>query len=555
MQHTQFRAWPAAVAGLVVAAVLAACGGGGDATTPTTSGATEAALSSGSISAFGSVYVNGRRYTTGNARVIDDDTGAVSTASAAALEVGMVVDVKPASTGSTDAAELHLHPLARGIVDASDSTAGTLTVMGQTVQLTAATNYSDHRACVTATTNPCTAIASQDELTATTGTGSGATAGSYVGVHGYLFDDGSGSGNAQIIATLVSVRDVPTPSVPYAYKAEGVVSAAAGTTLTIGGLTVDLASATCRSGGTTVACSDAFAAGSIVSVGAAAQPALPAAALTAGFARAVTKIGTESAGATVELEGGVASVSGTTFVMRGLTVDGTALATMPAVGDVVRVVGTVATGGQSITATELTVLRAASSRAYGLEGDVAAVIAGTTADTYTVTVLGQSITVNANTRLADRQSRSWSRTDPTANPFNIGTFATYFAASSSQHVLVKARTDAGGNLVSQSFTILPASTVATIAGPVDAAPAPVNSSATGTPSTFSVHGVAVSADPAAIFQGRYGRNAGSVTITAGEVVVVRGSFASGTLTVGATANRSNAVIDLGVLSRRDQCGL
>ena len=549
MQQRKFKAWPAALAGLVVAAVVAACGGGGDSTTP--SGATEAALSSGSISAFGSVYVNGRRYTTGNARVIDDDTGAVSTASAAALEVGMVVDVKPASTGSSDAAELHLHPLARGIVDASDSTAGTLTVMGQSVQLTAATNYSDHRACVTATTSACTAIASQDELSAT----SGATAGSYVSVHGYLFDDGSGSGNAQIIATLVSVRDVPTSSVPYAYKAEGVVRTASGTTLTIGGLTVDLASATCRSGGTTVTCSDAFAAGSIVSVGAAAQPALPATTLTAGFARAVTKIGTESAGATVELEGGVASVSGTTFVMRGLTVDGAALATMPAVGDVVRVVGTVATGGQSITATELTVLRAASSRAYGLEGDVAAVIAGSDASTFTVTVLGQSITVNTSTRLADRQTRSWSRTDPTTNPFNITTFQTYLTASASQHVLVKARTDAGGNLIAQSFTILPAATVATIAGPVDAAPAPVNSTATRTPSTFSVHGVAVSADPAAIFQGRYGRGAGSVTIAAGEVVVVRGSFASGTVTVGATASRSNAVIDLGVLSRRDQCGL
>jgi hypothetical protein len=53
-----------------------------------------------------------------------------------------------------------------------------------------------------------------------------------------------------------------------------------------------------------------------------------------------------------------------------------------------------------------------------------------------------------------------------------------------------------------SVTIVPASTAAAVAGVVDAAPAPANSAAAGTPTTFSIHGIAVSADPAAIITKR-----------------------------------------------------
>jgi hypothetical protein len=69
--------------------------------------------------------------------VIDDDA-ATSTASSVGLEVGMVVDVKAAaasSFASPVAAELHVHPMLRGPIDAIDVTANTVSVLGQVVQL------------------------------------------------------------------------------------------------------------------------------------------------------------------------------------------------------------------------------------------------------------------------------------------------------------------------------------------------------------------------------------------------------------------------------------
>jgi hypothetical protein len=83
---------------------------------------------------------------------------------------------------------------------------------------------------------------------------------------------------------------------------------------------------------------------------------------------------------------------------------------------------------------------------------------------------------------------------------------------------------------------------------VDATPAPVISSATGTPTTFSLHGLAVSADPAAIVMKRVTLTA--PPLAAGDFVLVRGTFAGGTLTVAAPTgpvkpSASNIVIDFG----------
>jgi hypothetical protein len=162
MNHAKTLAlWSSVLAALVIAA----CGGGGGSSGSApagtgVSGATAGAMSSGTISAFGSVFVNGHEFATGTATLVDDDDDSRST-DMSRLEVGMSVDVKASSRSrrdAPDAAEIHLHPLARGNIDAADSTASTLTVLGQTVQLTASTNYSDHRACVTAATTPCTAV-------------------------------------------------------------------------------------------------------------------------------------------------------------------------------------------------------------------------------------------------------------------------------------------------------------------------------------------------------------------------------------------------------------
>ena len=554
--------------GLAVAAVafslalLASCGGGGgiQGGTATISGASPGAISSGTITAFGSVFVNGHEFDTTSATVVDDDTNTSSTGTAG-LEVGTVVDVKAASDSDEArpvAAELHVHPLARGYVDASSSSASTITVMGQTVELSSATVFSDHRSCTSAAVSPCTPITNQGGLTATSGSGASAMPGNYVVVHGFLF--GSASGAANIEATLVSVHDAPGASASGAvFKVEGVVVAASGAQVTIGGLTVDLSAGTCYAEGSAKPCAGLFSAGQVVAAFSKAQPALPVTMLTADVARLRAKVVVETAGATVELEGKVASVtlSPASFVVRGITVDATSLpmgTTLPAVGDHVEVVGTVASTGQSIVATSLRIERKAANATYGFEGDAGSVGTGSAANTFTVMVLGQTVTVDANTRLADRSIGDWDKKDPGANPFNINTFQTYLAASTSKHLRVKAWADAAGNLTALGLVIMPASTDAAVAGVVDASPPPVNSATTGTPTTFSIHGVQVSADPAAIRKPTAMSGMGAATIAPGDWVVALGTYGGSTLTVTPTLSSNNGVIDFGAPREDDTEG-
>ena len=533
-----------------LALALAACGGGGGSST--TSGGTSnpsgasTSSSSGAITAFGSVFVNGHEYATGGAQVVDDDTG-ITDARVSALEVGQVVDVDPASNSTTAtpvARLLHVHPLVRGDVDAWDGTANTLTVMGQVVRLDSATLFSDHRACANATANACTPISDASGLTPT----AGGTPGSYVSIDGYLFS--STSGNANIVATLVSVHDTPASATGALYKVEGVVTAlSSAPTVTIGGLQVNLAGATCRAQGQATACAGAFAVGDIVSAFSTTAPGLPATSFAASVALKRNHLPVQTVGATVEFDGAVSSftaAAGSTaasFVVRGVDVTTAALAagtSLPAEGDLVSVVGTVSSDGLSVAASAIRILHAARSVSYGFAGDVSAVAAGTAANTFTATVLGEPIVVSAQTRLADHSARQWFNLDPQANPFNISTFRTYLAASASQHVLVSAAKDSNGVLQALSATLVPASTVSEVAGPVDASPAPVAGTSM-TPATFSIDGLPVSAASSAI---RFARHSGS-TIAAGDEILASGTFAAGTLTVGATLSFSNFVADGG----------
>ena len=534
-----------------LAAGLAACGGGGASTAASTTTATPVAAaaagttSSGVITAFGSVFVGGHEFGTLGTSFIDDDTGKATPP--AGLEVGMVVDVKPAagsSAAAPQAGELHIHPLARGYVDALDATAGTLTVMGQLVQLTSSTNFSDHRACVSATPATCTAVSTPGALASTSGP---ASPGNYVTVHGYLFSTASGAAN--IVATLVSVSDLPAsasaiPPTGVNFKAEGVATVGTGS-LAIGGLSADLSKAVCRVTGVVSPCASAFSSAQVVSVGAAAAPALPVKTLVADFARLASKTAVDVSGSAMEVEGVVSSPSSSGFVLRGVTIVTTALtSTPPQAGDVVRVLGTMDASGQSVTASSVVILHAASSVKLGLEGDATAVTAGTTT-TYTLSVLGQTITVNAQTRLMDMSVKGWDqKSDPASNPFNINTFATYLATTGmSQHVIVKAETDSGGNLVANSLAIVPVSSQTGVSGLVDTTV--VNSNLTGTPSTLTVHGIAISVDPAAVLvQGP--KPASYPVIAAGDQVVALGTWNANTLTVAATVSRSNQLFDAGV---------
>ena len=550
-------------------AALAACGGGGGSsgdtsmssstpTTPTTTngggasitGASPGATSSGAITAFGSVFVNGHEFDIHAASVIDDDTG-MSTMSTAGLEVGQILDVKAASTSSDSAPvaqALHLHPLVRGYVDASANS--TLTVMGQTIQVSSTTVFSDHRACVSASTSPCTAISGLTGLSTTSGSGASATPGTYVSVDGYLFN--SGSGNVNVVASLVAVFDAPTSqNYVAAFKAEGPISALGTGTLSIGGLTVNLGSATCYAAGAQASCTTAFALGQVVSAIAATSPSLPATTLTAQDVLLRDHLPVTTAGASVELEGAVSAVNGTSFTVRGVSIDGSALpagTSLPVVGDIVRIDGTVASSGTSVTATTLQILRAAKNASYAFEADLGSVVAGMAANTYTITLMGQAITVNAQTVLMDIASHNWFTSQQASAAFNIGNFQTYLDASASQHLIVRTAADASGNLQALSVTIVKASSVDGVGGIVDASPAPVNSTTTGTPSTFSIHGVPVSVDPNSFLS--FWHNSMS-TVSAGDQVIAVGSYANGTLTVTAPASRNNFAIDNGVPRQGD----
>ena len=127
--------------------LVAACGGGGDAgsgpTNPPIVGIDGGGFSSGTITGFGSVIVNGVRFTTTSASItIDGRSGASETE----LKVGQVVEVRGRfdSNGTTGTANtITFNDSTEGPVSAVDTVAGTLVVLGQTVRVNGATVFDD----------------------------------------------------------------------------------------------------------------------------------------------------------------------------------------------------------------------------------------------------------------------------------------------------------------------------------------------------------------------------------------------------------------------------
>ncbi len=146
-------AWQAATALLVAAALtlgVVACGGGGGggggvevAATPAAA-VTPTAFTQGTITGFGSIMVNGVRFDDSTATVTDD-AGTARTAQS--LRLGMRVEVDHAnvdtSAGTARAAAVRYGSLVLGPVAAVDSAANSLTVLGQVVDVTTSTVFSD----------------------------------------------------------------------------------------------------------------------------------------------------------------------------------------------------------------------------------------------------------------------------------------------------------------------------------------------------------------------------------------------------------------------------
>lgn len=124
------------------ALMLSACGGGGGTTSSASTGTTTAAaVYAGPISGFGSVVVNGVRFSSVGASLRDDDGQTVNLSQ---LKLGMTVRVNgdvDDSTGQGTASQLEVVHGTRGILTAVNTSTGTLTLLGQTVSTNAATVY------------------------------------------------------------------------------------------------------------------------------------------------------------------------------------------------------------------------------------------------------------------------------------------------------------------------------------------------------------------------------------------------------------------------------
>ena len=125
---------------LAAAAALVACGGGSGMSSTIPTG-TAQVMATGTITGFGSIYVNGVRFKTTSATIRKN--GQVVAQSA--LKVGEIARIKGsknASDGTGNADSVDVEENVVGPIATIDTTHNTLTVLGQTVTIDAGTSFS-----------------------------------------------------------------------------------------------------------------------------------------------------------------------------------------------------------------------------------------------------------------------------------------------------------------------------------------------------------------------------------------------------------------------------
>lgn len=193
---------------LASALLVSACGGGGGGGSSSSTSTSGPAVFSGTVSGFGSVIVNGTRFSSVGATLRDDDGNSVNLDQ---LHIGMTVDVSGTSDDATEtgsASVLEVEHGIRGQVTAKDAGLGTITVLNQTIKI-----------------DTTTAFQGVPNLAAL-------TVGDTVEVYGSAQADGT------LLATLIEVKGLTALSVI------GPVSNVTATTFDIGTLTVNFSSAT-----------------------------------------------------------------------------------------------------------------------------------------------------------------------------------------------------------------------------------------------------------------------------------------------------------------------
>ncbi|ABD68962.1 hypothetical protein Rfer_1228 [Rhodoferax ferrireducens T118] len=191
------------------AMLLTACGGGGGTTPAVNNTAPAAAMYAGPITGFGSVIVNGMRFSSVGATLQDDDGQDINLDQ---LKLGMTVRVSGTADDSTQlgtASQLALVHGIRGAITTVNASANTLTLLGQTVN-----------------TNTATAYQGVSGL-------AGLTAGQSVEVYGALQADGS------LLATLIQLKTTAFTTL----SVNGVVGNLSATSFKVGNLTVNYSTA------------------------------------------------------------------------------------------------------------------------------------------------------------------------------------------------------------------------------------------------------------------------------------------------------------------------
>ena len=321
-RRTVRNIWSTTLTTGLLAAVtfLSACGGGGDVIGGVGTGGT-GSFSSGAIRGFGSIIVNGVRYDDSAASVSDDD-GNRSTSSS--LKLGVVVevesdDVTTPATGlpTANARSVVFRSEIKGPASAINLTAGTLTVLGQTVEINAATVFEQ------GLTNGLASL----------------SAGDLVEVYGFV--DAAGVYRA----TRIEREDSAS-----SYKIRGQLSALNSTarTFQIGAAVIDYSA---------INFNFTLVNGQTIRVEVATVPNTLGQWVATRLNSATALGNAASSAATVELEGVVTSLSGArSFVLGGVTVDATGVNNLPAgiaVGSRVEVKGKLEAGVLRATRVEL----------------------------------------------------------------------------------------------------------------------------------------------------------------------------------------------------------
>lgn len=124
-----------------IGAFAAACGGSGSSSMSSTPTGMSAVMATGTISGFGSIFVNGTEFQTTNA-IIRKNGQTVAQSQLAVGEVARIKGQKDATNGQGSAEEVDVDDAVAGPISAIDTTNNVVTVLAQIVKINAGTSFS-----------------------------------------------------------------------------------------------------------------------------------------------------------------------------------------------------------------------------------------------------------------------------------------------------------------------------------------------------------------------------------------------------------------------------